>query len=155
MAKGFTLTELVVVIVIATILAAFAISRINVNAFDTEGYANRAAAMVRYAQRLAISQRRSVAVVITAGAPGTIKLCYVDTACSGGSVREPPGTSAFQYTSPGSVTVGGTLAPGFRFDSLGKPYDSGGTALAAAGTITISGDGAHTITVEAETGYVH
>jgi MSHA pilin protein MshC len=145
-ARGFTLTELVVVIIIATVLAAFALARINTQAFDTEGYANRAIAMTRYAQRLAISQRRTVAVVITAGNPGTIKLCYTDLACSGGNVREPPGTATFQHTSPSGVAVGGTLGAGFTFSALGRPD--------ASGTITVTGDVTRTITVEAETGYV-
>ena len=74
-AEGFTLTELAVVMVVVTILSAFAISRINVTSFDTEGFANRAAAMVRYAQKIAISQRTTVAVVIVAGNPGNLQLC--------------------------------------------------------------------------------
>jgi MSHA pilin protein MshC len=153
--RGFTLTELVVVIIIATVLAAVAIARIDTKAFDTEGYANRAIAMVRYAQKIAISQRRPVAVVITAGNPGTIKLCYTDLACSGGNVREPPGTNVFQHSSPNGVAVGGTLAPGFRFDSLGKPYDSAGAELTTPMTITVTGDITRTITVQPETGFVH
>jgi MSHA pilin protein MshC len=140
---GFTLAELVMVLIIAAILAAVAVSRINTAGFDTEGYANRAAAMVRYAQRLAISQRRTVAVVVTAGTPGTLKLCYTDTACSGGDVREPPGTDAFQHTSKAGIGVAGSS---FTFNALGRP--SGG------GTITVTGDGTKTITIAAETGYV-
>jgi MSHA pilin protein MshC len=139
-AAGFTLTELVVVIAISGILAVFAISRINTQAFDTEGYANRAIAMVRYAQRLAISQRRTVAVVVTGN---TLSLCYVDTACSGGAVAEPPGTGAFAYTAPSGVTLAGTS---FTFSALGRP--------SAGGTFTVTGDVARNITIEAETGYV-
>ena len=56
-AAGFTLIELAVVIGIAAILSALALSKINTASFDTEGFTNRAAAMVRYAQKLAISQR--------------------------------------------------------------------------------------------------
>ncbi len=140
-ANGFTLTELVVVIVIATILSAYAISRINTQSFDTEGFANRAIAMVRYAQKIAISQRRTVAVVV---AGNNLKLCYTNTACSGGDVREPPGTGAFSYNAPAGVTLAGAS---FTFNALGKP--------SAGGTFTITGDVARTITIEAETGYVH
>lgn len=145
-AAGFTLTELVMVIVIASILAAFAAARISTTSFDTEGFANRAAAMVRYAQRIAISQRRNVHVVI---ASNKISLCYVTTNCGTPSatspVREPPGTDAFSYGAPSGVTISGTS---FSFSALGKPS-------IGAVTITVTGDVARTITVEAETGYVH
>ena len=140
-AAGFTLTELVMVIAVATILAAFAISRINVVSFNTEGFANRAAAMVRYAQKLAINQRRTVAVVITGS---NIQLCYTDTACSGGSVHQPPGTSAFSFDTPSGVALSGSS---FSFSPLGRP--------SAGASITVTGDIARTITVEAETGYAH
>lgn len=140
-AAGFTLIELVTVIGIAAILAAVAFSQINTASFDTEGFANRAAAMVRYAQKIAISQRRTVAVVITSS---NIQLCYTDTACSGGSVHEPPGTGAFSSDAPSGVALGGSS---FTFNALGKP--------SAGGSITVTGDVVRTITVEAETGYVH
>ncbi|MBI3375539.1 MAG: prepilin-type N-terminal cleavage/methylation domain-containing protein [Betaproteobacteria bacterium] len=138
---GFTLTELVMVIAIASILAAFAVSRINVASFDTEGFANRAAAMVRYAQKIAISQRRTVFVVISGS---TLSLCYTDSNC-GTPVREPPGTNAFSFGAPSGVSLSGTT---FSFSALGKP--SSGPV-----TITVTGDVARTLTVEAETGYVH
>lgn len=137
---GFTLTELVVVIVIGTVLSAFAISRINTKSFDTEGFANETAAMLRYAQKLAVSQRRTVAVVI---AGGSIQLCYTDTSCSGGAVRKPPSADPFTVNAPSGVTLGGSS---FTFNSLGQP--------SAGGTIAVNGDVTRNITVEAETGYV-
>ena len=140
-AAGFTLIELVTVIGIAAILATVAFSQINTASFDTEGFANRATAMARYAQKIAISQRRTVAVVITSS---NIQLCYTDTACSGGAVREPPGTGAFSFNAPSGVALGGSS---FTFNALGKP--------SAGGSITVTGDVVRTITVEPETGYVH
>lgn len=138
--RGFTITELVVVIVIVTILSAFAISRINTQSFDTEGFANRAIAMVRYAQKLAISQRRTVVVVATAG---NIRLCYNDSGCAS-AVHEPPGTDPFSYNTPSGVTLSAATV---TFSALGRP--------ASGATLTVTGDVARTITIEAETGYVH
>lgn len=153
-ACGFTIIELVVVIGIAAVLAAFAFTRINVTSFDAEGFANRAAAMVRYAQKIAISQRRTVFVRICLAADpvsvacpsgdNRLVLCYTDAACVAGAVREPPGTNAFSFKVPSGVTLAGTS---FSFNALGKP--------SAGGTITVTGDVARTITIEAETGYVH
>ena len=142
--SGFTLAELIIVMIISVLLAAFAAARISTQGFDTEGFANQTIAMVRFAQRIAISQRRTVAVVVTPGTPGTIRLCYTDTSCAGGDVHEPPGQTAFTKVSKSNVTVAGSS---FTFNALGKP--------SAGGTITIAGDGSHTITIEAETGYVH
>lgn len=140
-AAAFTLTELVMVIAIASILAAFAISRINVTSFNTEGFANRVAAVVRYAQKVAINQHRTVVVVVSGN---TVTLCYTDAACGGGSVREPPGTSAFSLGAPSGVTIGDAAV---SFSPLGRP--------GSGATLTVTGDVVRTITVEAETGYVH
>lgn len=139
-ASGFTLTELVMVIAIAGILAAFAASRISTQSFDTEGFANQTTAMIRYAHKLAVAQRRTVAVVFSGA---NIKLCYTDTSCTGGDVREPPTADLFQRNAPSSVTLSGTS---FTFSSLGRP--------SIGQTVTVSGDVTRSIIIEAETGYV-
>lgn len=138
---GFTIMELVVVIAIAGILAAFAASRINTRSFETEGFANQSRAMIRYAQKLAIAQRQTVAVVFT---DTNIKLCYTDTACSGGNVREPPETVLFQRNTPTGVTF--FTKTSFTFSSLGRP--------SLGQTVVIRGDVDRNIVIEAETGYV-
>lgn len=142
-AAGFTLTELVVVMIIATILSAFAIARINTREFDTEGFANRAAAMVRYAQKIAISQRRTVFVQADGN---TLRLCYTNPLCTLGcvtTVQEPPGTDPFAYSPRAPVTIANAS---FCYDPLGRP--SAGT------TFIVTGDVPRNITVAAETGYV-
>ncbi|HEY6825061.1 MAG TPA: GspH/FimT family pseudopilin [Steroidobacteraceae bacterium] len=147
-AAGFTLTELAVVIAIATILSAFAISRINTASFDTEGYANQVKAAIRYAQKIAVSQRRNVAVTVSAGA---VSLTYPDAPLSGAPVHRPPGTDAFTVNKPTSVTLSGTLSgSSVTFSALGKPVAGGGTIIVSGGDISPI-----TITVESETGYVH
>lgn len=139
---GFTLTELVVVIAIATILSAFAIARINTQSFSTEGFANEVAATVRYAQKVAISQRRSVAVTVSGN---SVSLTYPALAGTP-AVHKPPSTEAYTLAAPSGVTIADAS---FTFNSLGKP------SAATTTTLTITGDISRTITVEAETGYVH
>jgi MSHA pilin protein MshC len=144
-ARGFSLIELVVVVAIATILTAFALARINTTSFNTEGYANQVKAAVRYAQKIAISQRRNVTVAVSASA---VSLTYPDM--GGAAVQQPPGTDAFTLNKPSGVSLSGTLSgTSFTFSALGKP--------SAEGTLIVSGGDISplTITVEAETGYVH
>ena len=137
-AQGFTLTELVVVIVIAVILAAFAAARVNTTSFNTLGFANQVTATVRYAQKIAVSQRRNVAVTISGN---SVALTYPDL---GAPVPQPPGTDPFILSAPSGVTVSGSSV---TFSALGAPN--------AGSAITVTGDVAQTITVEAQTGYVH
>jgi MSHA pilin protein MshC len=142
--RGFTIVELVVIIAIAGILAAFVAARINTQSFDTEGFANETRAMIRYAQKVAIAQRRTVAVVFVTGAGGNIKLCYTDFACLvANEVREPGMETLFQRTAKSTVSLSGV---NFTFNSLGKPN--------AGQTVTVSGDVVRSIVIEAETGYV-
>jgi MSHA pilin protein MshC len=66
-ARGFTLIELVVVIVLLAVLGVIALARVG----DTRGMANRAffdevVSALRYAQKLAISTGCNVQVVLTA-----------------------------------------------------------------------------------------
>jgi len=139
---GFTLTELVVVIIIAAILAAFAVSRINTQSFDAEGFANEVAATVRYAQKIAISQRRNVSVAVSGNA---LSLSYPDLVGTP-ALRKPPGTDPFIVSKSG-ISLTGTS---FTFNALGRPTVSS--------TLTVTGGDspptAKTITIEAETGYV-
>ena len=132
--------ELTIVIGIAAILAVVAIARINTQPFQTEGYANQVAAAIRYAQKLAVSQHRNVAVGVTGSA---VSLTYVDAPIAGTPVQQPPGTNAFIVTAPSGVTVSGS---GFTFSALGRP--------SAGGTIAITGDVTRNVIIEAETGYV-
>jgi MSHA pilin protein MshC len=145
---GFTLIELVMVIVIAGILATVVAPRFfDANLFKARGFADQVQATLRYAQKEAVAQRRNVCVAMT---PGTISLTIANTGGSSSpcaaNVVLPTGGNSISSPSASGITLAYNAA-GFNFDALGR--NTGPTI-----TITVSG-ASNNIVVEAETGYVH
>ncbi len=144
---GFTLVELTTTIVIVGVLAAAVAPKFfDIDVFQSQGFADQAQASLRYAQKVAIAQRRNVCVAFTAS---TIAASAASASASGtGSACDtnlisPSGQAGYLITAPSNVTFS-TIPAGFKFDSVGKP------SVSTSGVI-----GTTTITVEAETGYVH
>ena len=142
------MVELILVMVVAGILAAVAVPRMmGRTGFDTRGFADQLSATVRFAQKLAVAQRRDVFVQLTAS---NATLCYSPaTPCPVGSQAPGPGgEKPYTVTAPGGVAIASPLAA-LAFDAGGRPI------IAAQLAIRINGSGTHTILVEQETGYVH
>ena len=144
---GFTLTELIVTLVILGILAIAIVPRfLDRSTFDSRGFHDETLAILRYAQKTAIAQRRNVCVAFTstsitltiAKVAGNTAICTEDLAGANG-VRP------YSITAPSGVTY--TSTPNaFTFTALGQ--------ATAGQTFRVSGV-AMDIIVEAETGYVH
>jgi MSHA pilin protein MshC len=161
--NGFTLVEMTAVLVVLGLLAAIAIPRlISGDAFSSLGFYNASQAVVRYAQKVAVAQRRNVFVVVSAGG---IAACY-DAACTS-RVPSPvdPTDPLGAHTNLPDVDAGGRLlwkninaatlfltpVSTFSFNGLGQP--SSGAVIAF--NSSVPGDPPRTITVTAETGYVY
>lgn len=141
---GFTLMELITVMVIVGIIAVFAAPRMfDANAFKSRGFADQVRAALRYAQKAAIAQRRKVCVDVTAS---TVSLTIADTAGAASACNTnlllPSGGSA--VTAPSGISL--SPAATVTFDALGKSTTQQ--------TINVSGE-TNPIVVESETGYVH
>lgn len=137
--------------VIVGILALVAVPRFfDRGMFDSRGYYDRAISTLRYAQKVAIAQRRFVCVAFAADSitltydPVPPSAAHAAAACPGAALTSASGITPYTVTAPGGVTLAGFAA--FNFDALGR--------ASAAQNITVSGYSAP-IVVEAETGYVH
>jgi MSHA pilin protein MshC len=146
--QGFTLVELVVVIVVVAILSVFAFAKINTSAFDPVGFQQEALAAVRYAQKEAVAKRRTTCVAITATTVTVTFAGVPNSAACNTNLTSPRGSTPFVVTAAAGVTLAGPVGT-YTFDPLGRPSN------AAAATFTVSGGGGLSFTIEPETGYVH
>lgn len=150
-AKGFTLIELVMVMVMLGVLAVFAAPRMfNRNDFEARGFHDQTLGVLRFAQKTAIAQRRAVCVAFTANSV-TLAIANAEakTTCDD-PLNGPTGLATL--TAPPNVSYVLPVPGAFRFDGLGQPLT--GASTPAPRTINVV-NATRTINVEADTGYVH
>jgi MSHA pilin protein MshC len=138
--EGFTLVELIVTMIIIGIMAAVIMPRFaSQSDFEAKGFHDETIAMLRWAQKSAVAQRRAVCAAFNAnGVALSIATVAGDaSACDG--VLMLPNTP---HGGSGLTSSIGSL----RF------LASGATNQASNQTVTIA---AQVITIEADTGYVH
>jgi len=148
--RGFSLIELVMVLVLVGVLAVFSLPRLlDMQGINARGFHDEALAFLRYAQKTAIAQRRTVCVSFT-GSSATLKVDADGNAATGAGGCEsnltgPRGDTPGTITARAGVVFGSTPAA-FSFDGLGQP--SAGQTFQVSGAV-------NSITVEAGTGHVH
>jgi MSHA pilin protein MshC len=147
---GFTIVELVAVMVITGIIAAIAAPRfIGVDAFDARGSYGTLVSALRYAQKTAIAQRRNIFVNVNTT---TRVVCLGYTNNCSSAVIDPSTQAAYSKTLSNNVTIGASTSP-IGFDGLGRPIPNTTATFTIQNTV-VPGESMRTITVEAETGYV-
>lgn len=135
--RGFTLVELIMTMVILAILSAVALPRfLDSNAIQNRGAADQVKAALRYGQKMAIAQHRTLSVIISAPATPS---CDATLDVSG-NVNCAVAVAGFAAT----VT----------FNALGQPVQNASPYAPLTAPVSISAAGM-SIVIEQETGYVH
>ena len=152
-ASGFTLIELIVVIILMAILAATAAPRFfDQNAFEGPAFAQELASAARYAQKLAVANGCPVRLVVTANSyalkrPNT----FCDTTFATPADAAHPAGLTFPVNAPNGVAITGQTFPfTVQFNPRGIPTDTSNVALATV-NLTVSG---RTVVITAGSGYV-
>ncbi len=143
---GFTLIELVAVLVIMAALGTMAMPRFALNDATVPAQADQLGRAIRHAQAMAMSQGRALTLDIQSATRYAIT--------DGASATPLPGTSSEgqRYTLINGVTLSGA---DLEFDSLGRPLN--GTTLAdvtQAWTLTGTGGNTAGVSVQPVTGFV-
>jgi prepilin-type N-terminal cleavage/methylation domain-containing protein len=152
---GFTLRELIIVLVIVGIISAIALSRTSNDPVMLSTQVNQLAGDIRYVQALAMTQSQRYRINLAAGG-----YTFTRADAGGTAVVHPATGSTAQINWSSGVTLGALVnLPSnlIAFDGRGAPYTNtvATTALTTTGTITLSKGGANqTVTVEAYTGKV-
>jgi MSHA pilin protein MshC len=146
--RGFSLIELIVVIVLMAILVGVAAPRFfGSNEFKAPAYAQELAAAARYAQKLAVVSGCPVNLTVTAASYALYQPQATTPPCSGTmtmtlAVKHPATGGSFSGAAPTGLAVGGTLGT-VQFSAAGVPN--------AAASYTV---GDLDVTVAANSGYV-
>lgn len=178
------MVELITVMILIGILSAIGFSRFADNsAFENRAYTDQVKSLVRYAQKLAITQNRAVFV---RSEPNGFAVCFQNNCPNAGLARPPGGSNSGSagtraYCTLNNIYIANWMCEGrpnanvvvtaesvrpefgaggvFFFDGLGRPYnanDAVGTSTFARMILTITqGANVATVTIEADTGYVH
>jgi MSHA pilin protein MshC len=157
--RGFTLTELIVTLVLIGILALFVAPRFaGMSTVRERSEYDKVLSAVTYARKAAVAERRyacvavssnAIALTVDANPPESTASTFGGTCPFGTALdlpaKDPDCTTAGTNQTCLKYSTISAVPSTFQFDALGR----------ASATVTITMPGYPPITVEGETGYVH
>ena len=131
--------------IIATLAVAALPRLLDRKIFDSRGFSDQSFASLRYAQKMAISQRRTVCVAFGANTISLTLASLPGAIVCNTNLASPSGTSPYTVSANSGITFG-TVPTNFQFNALGQ--------ASIGQTISVTG-ATGAIIIEPDTGYVH
>lgn len=146
--NGFTLVELVTILLLVGILSAVALPRFfKASDYHSRGFYDEVAGAARYGQKLAVASGCAVQFSIDNG-NGSYALHQRADGCASGaftrSVLRPTGSEPFSDSAPSGVSLSATPSAVIVFDAQGR---------ATPGDVTVT-VGERSFSIVGESGYV-
>lgn len=142
--RGFTMVELIVVMLLMGVLAAVAVPRMtDRSALQERGAQEMLRALLDHSRKLAVTQQREVCVLVTPAQARAVYATGTPANCLPGTpVLSPGGGTPYVVDAPVNVSFGG--AAQVQFNARGQP------AANANQTLSV---GSLSLTVQRETGF--
>ncbi len=154
-ARGFTLVELTVTLVVVAILAVALLPRSPERQINLSAQADQLASDIRYTQSLAMTHGQRFRINFNVNPTNTYQ---IDNLTGVPPVIHPHTGNSGSIPIPiigTGITLTGATFPFIVFDGRGTPYDNIGTLLAADAVVTLTADGQTTrVLISPQTGRV-
>ena len=139
--RGFTLVELVTVILALGILSVVALPRFfDATTFTSRGFYDEMTGAARYAQKLAVASGCDVRLNIAGGGYALNQRQFCDHASAfNRAVSQPAGSGDFANSVPSGTTLSSS-SPNVIFDALGRAIPGGVTVTVDDRSFTIVGE---------------
>jgi MSHA pilin protein MshC len=148
--RGFTMIEMVVVLIVMAIMGTFIMSRATTTGNDLIAQTEILKSHLRYAQIKAMNDTLPWGLRV----PNANSYILHKNNATANDIL--PGETAQTHTLPATVTVTSGVGTIFNFNEWGTPVDAGGTAIVSPQTITLSqGTTTSSITITKNTGYIN
>jgi len=133
--RGFSLVELVVVLLVMAVLGAVALPRLtDRRALQERGARDQLRGLILQARKVALTQQREVCVLLTAA--GAAAVYAPGGACSPGQpVLDPSGDGNLRMDMPVGMAL--AAAQPLRFDTRGRPV-AATDRVVAVGTLSLT-----------------
>ena len=150
-ARGFTLMELIAVMVLVAVLAAVALPKLDAGlALRNDAWHDEVLGALRLARQTAVSHRRLVCATVGSSVSLSIAAANPASACDS-PLAGPDGSSPYA-TAPGGASASVSPAGTLYFQPSGRVTSDGAGMSASDRSIAIGGS--DTISVVGETGHV-
>ena len=131
--QGFTLVELVAIILLIAVLSTYATFNLPNLTVNVDGQAQQLADDLRFTQSLAMTKGNAYQLVILSNTTYQIQIKSTST-----PITLAQGNTTVTLNS--GITFGSYTTSTISFDGRGTPYDSTGTALSSNASIPLTGE---------------